>query len=400
VELTGDSDYLVPTFKSVVEHIYGIVLAKGPRYYYATTALEILLTLVKKTSFLVVGAAWINDLLKKAAWGKMDDETFTVLLRFSALREEDEAAIDPEITPGQDFDRIQQDGADPQSPGGTVRPENPTPEYTLLRLVLQNVETCGAQEGGWRDDAVYGGLMTIRDIPGLRFCRPEPEFLGVLSKAMEKGDKPIRVRKAAHDVVLVARYGWLKSADLRETLENLDLPRKLHGIVIETGRSDHQRSFLEMMEILSEDRGWHPYLRNAMEIWLPLHHEGPAHALHILTNVGELLPRCGDYNTDKSLEKVLEDEWAAVPGRLPTGLTVDLLQALAEVTEQFKELFFFTESSRRSVLAAVERVIPSLENRRDDDYSGPGNDIRHTIDNLVRILREPIHPSSRRSTYW
>jgi hypothetical protein len=61
----------------------------------------------------------------------------------------------------------------------------------------------------------------------------------------QKGDKPFRVRKAAYDIVLVARDGWLKSPDLRQTLESLDFPRKLHSVVIETGRSDHQRSFLD-----------------------------------------------------------------------------------------------------------------------------------------------------------
>jgi hypothetical protein len=398
--LIEDSDYPAPTFKMVVEHLHGIVLANGRRRRYAKTALEILLNLAKKakTSFPPVDGVWINDLLKRAAWGKMDDETFTVLLRFSALRKEEDAAIISEIPSERDYDHIQRNEANPQSPGWTVRPEQPTPEYTLLDLVLRNVKACSAQKDGWQDDAVYGGLIIIKDIPGLQFCLPEAGFLETLSKAMEK-EKPFRVRKAAYDVVLVARYGWLKSADLRKTLECLDFPRKLHSVMIETGRSNHQRSFLEMMEILSEDRYWHPYLRKAMDIWLPLHHEGPAHALRILTNVGELLlPGRDDYNPDRSLEKVLEDQWAAVPGRLPKDLTVDLLEPLAEVTEQFKKLFFFTESSRGSVLAVVERVIPALERRRN--YSGPDNDIRHTIDNLVRVLQEPIHPSSRRPTYW
>jgi len=37
---------------------------------------------------------------------------------------------------------------------------------------------------------------------------------------------------------------------------------------------------------------------------------------------------------------------------------------LVEVTEWFKELLF-TENDRRTVLAVVEQVIPSLERRRD-----------------------------------
>jgi hypothetical protein len=68
---------------------------------------------------------WINDLLKRAAWGKMDDETFTVLLRFSALRKEEDAAAVSEILFEQDCDHIQRNEANPQSPGGSVRPESP-----------------------------------------------------------------------------------------------------------------------------------------------------------------------------------------------------------------------------------------------------------------------------------
>ena len=408
VELTGDSDHFASTLKLVVEHIVGIVLAKGHRRRYAKMALEILHTLIKKTPFPLVDAVWMNDLLTRAAWGKMDDETSTFLLRFSALGKADDATADPETLSGQDFDHVQRDETNPQSPGGTAGPENPTPEYTLFDLVLRNINICGIQEDCWQDDAVYGGLITIRSIPGLRFCLPKTEFLETLSKAMEKGEgqgvdwwgnrkveKPFRVRKTAYDVVLAARDGWLRSADLRQTLEDLDFPRKLHSVVIETGRSNYQRSFLKMMEILSEDRFWHSYLRKSMEIWLPLHREGPVHVLHILTQVGELLlPGRDGHKTDKSLEKVLEDEWAAVPGRPPMELTFDLLQPLAEVTEQFKKQSFFTESARGAVLAVVEQVIPSLEKRRDDNYSGPGNDIRHIIDKLLKVLREPIQSSS------
>ena len=130
VELTEDSDYLEPTFKSVVEHIHGIVFAKGHRRRYAKTALEIIYTLVKKTPFLPVDAAWTNELLKRAARGGMGDETVTVLLRFSSLRKADDATIDIDTEPpsGQDYDTIQQDEANQQPPGGTVGPENPTPE--------------------------------------------------------------------------------------------------------------------------------------------------------------------------------------------------------------------------------------------------------------------------------
>jgi len=416
VELIEGSDYLADTFKQVVEHIYGIVLAKGRRRRHTKTALEILLNLVKKTTFPLVEAAWINDLLKTASCGGMDDETFVVLLRLSALRREEDVAADSETLPGQGFNLIQRKEADPGFTGETVTPEHPAPEYTLLSQVLQNVKTCGAQEGGWQDEAVYGGLIAIRDIPGLRYSAPKVEFLQTLSKAMEKWEnkgegqgqtreqnkkeKPFRVRKAAYDVVLAARDGWLRSADLRETLEELDFPRILHSVVIETFRSDHQRSFLEMMEILSEDRYWHSYLRKAMDVWLPSRNEGPTHALRILATVGELLlPELDGYNGDKSLEKVVEEEWAAVPGRRPMDLTADRLGPLAEVTKQVKELLFI-ESERRAVLAVVERVIPSLEKRRDDGYVGPGEDIRNIVNDLLEKLREPSQSSSRRSTFW
>ena len=405
VELTEDSEYFASTFKFVVEHIHGIVLTRGPRRRYARAALEIIHTLAERASFLFVDAAWINDLLKRAAWGKMDDVTFTVLLRFSVLRKGDDAVIDSEIPSAQGIHHIQQD-ADPQSLGGTVRAENPTPEYTLLDLILRNVKDCGVQKDGWQDDAVYGGLIAIKDIPRLRTCLPEAESLETLSKAMEgktegENEKPFRVRKAAYDVILAARDGWLRSVELRPVLEKFDIPRKLHNVIIETGHSDYQRSFLEMTEILSEDRYWHPYLREAMDIWLPLHHEGPVYVLRILTNVGELLlPRRDDYNVNKSLGNVLQEEWAAVPGRLPMELTFDLLEPLVEVTKQLRWFFFFfTESDRRAVLAEVEQVISRLEQRRDSNYSGPGNDIRHIIDTLLGVLRVPIQSTARQSTY-
>jgi len=457
VGLTGGSDYFALTFKLVVEHIHKTALEKRRRRRHANSALEIIHTLAKKISFpFGVDAVWINGLLKSAAWGKVGDETFTALLRLSALRKEDDATVDSKIPPGQDIDYAQQGEAGPPSPGGTVRPEDRTPEHALFNLVLRNVKIRAEEEDGWEDNAVYGGLTAIRDIPGLRFCLPEDEFLETLSKAMEKpeenkrksrgegqeesqgedqgedqgdnqgdnrgenqggnqgenqggnqkenkeenkGDKPFRVRKAAYDVVLAARDGWLGSPDLRETLERLDFPKKLHSVAVETSRSDHQRSFLGMMEILSEDRYWHPYLRREMETWLPLHREGPKHALHILTNVGEL--RRGDFDVEKSLEKVLEEEWAAVPGRPLAELTVDLLGPLAEVTKQFKELPFFSESDRRAVLGRVERVIPGLEERRDGGYSGPEDGIRRIVNDLLAILREPVQSSSRRMTgFW
>jgi len=395
---TGDSDYFQSAFKLVVEHIHGIVLARGRRSRHTTTALEVLLTLVKKTTLALVEATWINGLLKKAVGGDMDDETFTLLLRLSALRKEGDAAADVETPPGQDYAVVQGAGTYPPPPGGIVSPENPTPEDALFSKILKNVETCIGQEGGWQDEAVYGGLVAITDISRLESCLPEVGFLRTLSKAMEKeGNKPFRVRKAAFDIILVVRDGWLRSADLRQVFRDSDIPRQLHGVVHETARPDHQVALLEMMKALSNDRYWHSYLRGAMDIWLPFRHEGPDHILCILSKIGglPLLEYDGSNPPlDEFLEKLVEDEWAGVPGRPVQDLTADRLRPLAEVTERFKELLF-AESDRRAVLAVVEQVIPSLE-RQD---GGPGEDVRRTIDDLLTKLR---YQSTRRrsNTYW
>jgi len=189
-------------------------------------------------------------------------------------------------------------------------PETTRPGYPLFVKLLQNVQTCSEQEGGWQDEAVYGGLVAMRDIPRLGSCLPGGDFLRTLTKAMQKG-KPYRIRKAAYDVVLVARDGWLNSTTLCQILEALDFPRQLHSVLIETSRSDHQRLFLTMMEILSEDKYYHPYLRGAMEIWLPSRHEGPDQVLRILTRVCELaLPKYDRSSPplDEFLEKLVEDE--------------------------------------------------------------------------------------------
>ena len=269
-------------------------------------------------------------------------------------------------------------------------PETTAPEPTLFVKISQNVQTCSSQADGWEDEAVYGGLLAMRDIPQLGLYLPGSDFLDTLSEAMKKG-KSFRVRKAAYDIILAAQKGWLKSAELRETLKHLEFPRQLHSVVLETGRSDQQRSFLGMMEILSEDRFWHPYLRGAMEIWFPFRHGGPKQVLQILTHVGELsLPAYGGSNPlplDKFIEKLVEDEWAGVPGRRMMNLTADLLGPLAEVTKQLKELLF-TEGGRKAVLAVVGHVIPSLEKRRDGVYNGPGEDVCRIVDDLLEKLRE------------
>ena len=411
VALTGDSDYFVSTFKAVVEHIHGIVLAGGRRRRYAENALDILVTLAEKAPLPLVDGAWIMGLLRSAAGGGMDDEKFILFMRLSARRKEEEAVTDARTSPNQERAHATGGATGPVSHGGITSSETPITEDTLFRKIMHNVRACIEEESGWRDEAVYGGLIAIRDIPGLGSCLPKPESLETLSKAMEKGEameenesekKPFRVRKAAHDVIVVARDGWLKSAELRPMLEDFDIPRKLHSVVIETGRSESHRSFLEMMEILSEDRYWHSYLRKAMDIWLSLRHEGPDCVLRILITIGELLiPGSGGSEAplDRSLEKLVGEEWARVPGRPVQDVTADRLKPLAEITEQFKELLF-TEDDRRVVLGVVEQVIPSLERRREDGYNGPGDDIRDIVNDLLDVLRSPVQSTKRRSTRW
>ena len=371
----------------MVEHIHRILLARARRRRHAEKALGTLLDLVKKTTLPLVDAPWIFDLLKRAALGDMDDEKFTLFMRLNARKKDEETGADE--TP------FNQDGIDASFSGGIT----PSPDQILFNKIVRNIRTCAEKESGWQDEAVYGGLIAMKDIPLLESCLPEDDSIQLLSEAMEKENKPLRVRKAAYDVVLVAQAGWFKSVALRPILEDLDIPRKLRNVVVETGSSGYQRSFLEMMESLSEDRSWHPYLRKAMDIWLLLHHEGPDHVLHILTAVGELVVTGSNPPSDRPLEKLIEDEWARVSGRLVTDLTGDKLKSLAEVTKQLKELSF-TESDRTAVLGVVENVIPSLEKRREDGYNGPGEDIRGIVNDLLGILRTSIQSTSRRPAYW
>jgi len=289
----------------VVEYIHGMVLNRGIRRRHAKKALEVLLTIVKETRFPLVNAAWINGLLQNGVDGNMDDETFTLLLRLSARRKEEDAAADTETPPDPEFVYVREGDTCQRPPRGA------TPlEYIIFSKILKKVQACIDGEASWQDEAVYGGLIAIRDISRLGSFLPGDEFLQRLSGAMKKEkDKPFRIRKAAYDIVLVARDRWLKSTVLCPTLEDLDFPRQLHSVVIETGRSVHQVSFLKMVEILSEDRYWHRYLREVMDIWLPFHHEGRDQVLRILTTVGELLPSEHDGPDRPSFDKPLEKSW-------------------------------------------------------------------------------------------
>ena len=363
-----DSDYAASTFKMVVEHTHGLVLARGRLRREAKTVLDILLTLVEKASLPVIDAAWINGLLRSAAKGEMGDDAFTSLLRLSAQRTEGGSAEVAEMESSQDY------------------------VPNLFIRILRNVQICSEEDGGWEDEAVYGGLVAMRDVCQLGDFFPTRGFLRTLSGAME-GSRPSHIREAAYDVILVARDGWLKFAGLRRDLMDLDVPRRLHGVATDIAGPDHQDSFLMMMEMLSEDGDWHSYLRGAMDIWLPFRHERPDQVLRILTRVGELqLPEGSGSNTPppgEFLAKLVEHEWARVPGRPVEDLTADRLRPLAEVTTWLNGLLL-TDGERREIRSAVEQVIPSLERRRDGGYRGPGEDIYDMVDDLVGALWVPL----------
>ena len=369
----------------MVEHIHNIALASGRRHLHVAQALEILLTLVNNTPLPLVDAAWINELLKRAAMGGVADGEFSLFLKLCARRPE---AVGTGLG---DFVLIQGFGADPQSLERTVALQAPTSDDILFSKIMKNIQTCVERDGGWQDETIYGGLIAIRDIRRL-----EPSLFGdsallTLHNAMNDGN-PLRVRQSAYDVILITQDLWLRSGGLRHKLEDLDFFRQLNRVVIEIARPDYQRSFLMMIEILSEDMYWHSYLRVAMDIWLPLRHEGTKHTLRIFSNVGELaLPRSGVHSTpsfDEFLQKLVVDEWAAVPGRPAGDLTADRLKPLAEVTEGLNELLF-DSSFRKYVLYEVEKVIPGLELRRESGYEGPGDDIRDFIGDLLAKIRLP-----------
>jgi len=369
--LTRSSDYIGPTFKLVVEHIHSLILSRGHRCHYAKRALDILHTLVRKATFPLVDPTSMRALLERAASGNMDDGMFTSFLRLSARMEEYDTW---EGEPGPLFS------------GEITLPDTTTPEHTLFIKIMQNVQACSRQEDGWQDDAVYGGLIAMGYIPRLGSCLPNRGALGTLSKAMESG-RPFRVRKSAYDVVLAVRDGWLRWPELRQAIEDLDLPRQLYIVAIETGRSDYQRSSLIMTETLSEDVNWHSYLRGAMDIWLSFRREAPDLFIRILARVGELpLSEYGGSHLDEWLERLVEKEWAAVPGRPLVDLTANRLRPLIEITTQLNEVLF-TEGGRRAALAVVEQVIPGLEKRREDGYEGPEEDMCNMVETLTVILR-------------
>ena len=308
----------------------------------------------------------------------------SLLLKLSAWRKEEGVTVDTGVGdyPIQHFE------TDPQALGTTATSEAPTPDGTLFSKVMKTI-----QEYGWQDEAVYGGFLAIRDIRRLGPSLFDDDALQTFHEALNRGN-PLRIRQAAYDAMLVTRDQWLTSRSLRQRIEEFGIFRQLHHVVIEIARSDYQKSFLMMMDILSEDPYWRSYLREDMDIWFPLRREGPEHTARIVANVGELsLARRDSYvfpTTDNLLRTLIVDEWAAVPGpgRQVHDLTADRLKPLVEITEGFKELLF-DDRCRREVIAAVERVLPALALRRDDGYTGPEDDVRDIINDLLAKLRIP-----------
>ena len=244
---------------------------------------------------------------------------------------------------------------------------------------------------GWQDKVVYGGPLAIKDIHRLGPSIFDDDALQTFHEAMDHKN-PFHVKQAAYDVMVVTQDQWLKSPKLQQRLRDLDLLKQLHRVVVEIARPDYQQSFLTMMEVLSEDVNWHPYLREHMDLWVPFRYEGGPQILHIIGKVGGLTFATpgdrGSSSIDEVLQKLVVEEWAAVPGRPVGDLTADRLRQLADVTGGFKELAF-SDNCRKAVLATVEQVLPGLEPRREGGYPGPGDDVQDIINDLLKILRVP-----------
>ena len=373
--LTVDSEYLELTLKTVVEHILQIAPKKS-RYRYLGLALGTILTLLKKSPFWrLTDVVWIDELLGRAVEWRVNNELFTQLLRFRALS-----------TKYRD-DQI-------------VASETLIPEGAIFDAISRAIVTCNKQWEWWNDEAMYGGLAAMRNIRRLGSRVPDVTFLRTLSCAMEtrEGECNFGVRKAAFDVIFVARDGWLTSDRLREALQKFDIPRRLHGVTLDIPDSDYQCGFLDMMEILSKDRKWHPYLREAMDIWLPLRSEGWKQIVAIFARVAEIPSPEIRVFSRRSLVVLVEKEWVRVSRSRGGNLTADLLIPLVEVTKKLKELWF-DEKDRKAVLTVVEQVIPSLE---EGNNEGPKEDIRCIVGDLVKVLQVPRASTSakQRSASW
>jgi len=345
VKLTGDSDYFSLALEMVVNHIHDMALHqsrqshRSNRRRHAKGVLGVLLNLINKASHPLDGP-WIYGLLMDAVTSGMDDDIFIMFLEISTCRRKEKAATaGARARSSLECVYVHRSATDSQPPGETALPEPLLDANDLLNKISQIIKI-RSKDGGWQDGAVYAGLVAIAGIPRLRSSFPGFGLLETLSRAMgTRENQPLRVRKAAYDVILAARDGWLRSPRLRGTLEELDLPEKLCSVVTETGRPYDKRSFLMMMRVLSENEDWHSYLMGAMRIWLPFRDVGPEHTLSILRNVSEL-PIPEDYagpNTslDEYLGNLVRSEWTGIVNSNAADLSANRLRLLEEVTRQF-----------------------------------------------------------------
>ena len=153
--------------------------------------------------------------------------------------------------------------ADTQSLGETVELEAPNSDHTTFSKIMKNIEASVAVGNGWRNEAIYGDLVAIKGLGRLESSLFDDSVLRTLNDAMDKY-RPSRVREAACDAMLATQDQWLGSPELHK-LEQFDIFRQLHSVVTEFKSSNYQLSFLTMIETLSRDDDWHPYLRKAMD---------------------------------------------------------------------------------------------------------------------------------------
>ena len=370
----------------VAEHIHKLVLGRVHRARHSNHALELVLTLTDQAPFPYIDVTWtwINKVLESAAEGRIEDRTFFLFLRLRGLRKQ--ATIAHISATNCEADTSHQSAVG----------------YPLFSRILEAINTCSEQEHRWEGDAIYGGLLAIRDIRGIGTCPPEgflKTFFDAMEdvKTLEASDadernwiRPWRVRKAAYDLLVAVQDKWLRSAGLRQTLRDLDFPRRLYSVVSTTGHSEQRGTFLVMMKILSEYMYWHSCLRGAMDIWLPIYHDGLKETIHILANVGGILSPCvvdSSLPGSRLIVDLVENEWTRVPGRRAADLSTDLLEPVVEVTKQLKKLSF-EQKGREEVLATVEEVVPSLERQRDGG-EGSEEGICGIFEDLLADIRVP-----------
>ena len=362
VGLIAYSDYVELTFKSVVEHVLGIALGGSRGTKDPELALRTILILAKKPSFPRIEVVWVDKLLSDALKGEVNIKILAQLLRLRGL------AIGRGQAIGRDLEEV------------VVVVSVPlTPEDNLFNAIWRAID--GNQ--GWGDEVVYGGLTVIKEMVQLGSYLPHPNFLKTLSDAMSWVNSS-RVKRAACDVMQVAQDGWLGSASLRQSLVDHDLPRRLSSVIQEIHCVNRERKFLGMIEILSNDKQRHSYLRKTMSTWICFRHlpGRRLQAARIIATIGGIPFPEVDFPDDFSLINLVKEEWTRVPGRGVKDLTPNRLMQLAGVTKQLKHILF-DEVDRKEVLAEVKQVIPHLERRLDFRQV---EDIRGIVEGLIRTL--------------